>query len=105
MKIYCQNLSTALPQTEFTGAFPALKRYLSYVSGKWGAWGGASLIHGPPPTAEEWQIVVLDNSDQAGALGYHDYTPSGKPVAKVFAAPTNSTVTPGLSRSPTSWRR
>lgn len=30
-------------------------------------------------------IVVLDDSDQAEALGYHDLTSDGKPLAKVFA--------------------
>ena len=30
--------------------------------------------------------MVLDNSDQAGALGYHDMTPDGLPLGKVFAA-------------------
>lgn len=86
MKIYCSNLSTALPQPEFVAAFPALKRYLGYVASRWGAWGGASLVQGPPATADEWQIIILDNSDQAGALGYHDFTPTGKPIGKVFAA-------------------
>jgi len=85
VKIYVSNLSTALPQAEFIAAFPALKRYLSYVASRWGAWGGASLVLGPPATQDEWQIVILDNSDQAGALGYHDYTPGGKPISKVFA--------------------
>lgn len=27
----------------------------------------------------------MDTSDQAGALGYHDLTPAGNPIAKVFA--------------------
>lgn len=31
--------------------------------------------------------VILDNSDQAGALGYHDITPTGKPMGKTFVAP------------------
>lgn len=39
--------------------------------------------HSAPQHA--WQLVVLDDSDQAGALGYHDFTPQGKPVAQVFA--------------------
>jgi len=30
-------------------------------------------------------LVVLDNSDQAGALGYHDLTPNGLPMGKIFA--------------------
>jgi hypothetical protein len=31
-------------------------------------------------------VVVLDNTDQAGQLGYHDLTTTGKPLGKVFAA-------------------
>ena len=30
-------------------------------------------------------MLVLDTSDQAGALGYHDVTPQGLPLGKVFA--------------------
>lgn len=33
----------------------------------------------------DWQLVILDNADQAGALGYHDLTKSGMPLGKVFA--------------------
>src|SRR5262249_22633336 len=29
--------------------------------------------------------AILDDSDQAGALGYHDLTASGQPLGKVFA--------------------
>jgi hypothetical protein len=32
-----------------------------------------------------WQVVILDTSDQAGALGYHDYTSEGQPIGKIFA--------------------
>ena len=32
-----------------------------------------------------WWIGVFDNSDKAGALGYHDLTNKGLPVGKVFA--------------------
>lgn len=37
------------------------------------------------PPKGVWVIAVLDNSDQAGALGYHDLTPDGLPLGKVFA--------------------
>lgn len=33
-----------------------------------------------------WVIYLLDHSDQQGALGYHDITPQGNPVGKVFVA-------------------
>jgi hypothetical protein len=36
----------------------------------------------PPGT---WQLVILDDSDQAGALGYHDTTVNGDPMGKIFA--------------------
>jgi hypothetical protein len=42
-----------------------LKRSLDYVPGT-------------------WAMVFLDNADQAGALAYHDLTPDGLPVSKVF---------------------
>lgn len=38
----------------------------------------------PPPDA--WEVVILDDSDQAEALGYHELTPHGLPLGKVFAA-------------------
>src|SRR5947207_13705271 len=34
---------------------------------------------------DAWQLVVLDTSDQADALGYHDVTAAGLPLGKAFA--------------------
>ena len=39
---------------------------------------------GVAPPAGTWWVVFLDNSDQAGALAYHDLTNDGMPIAKVF---------------------
>src|SRR5271166_5102256 len=39
--------------------------------------------HTAPTTT--WHLSILDNSDQAGALGYHDITPQGLPLGKAFA--------------------
>jgi hypothetical protein len=36
------------------------------------------------PPATSWWGVFLDDSDQAGALAYHDLTDSGLPISKVF---------------------
>jgi hypothetical protein len=50
---------------------------------------GANLVFvgkNETPPAEAWQLVLLDNSDQAGALGYHDMTAADVPVGKVFCA-------------------
>jgi hypothetical protein len=35
-----------------------------------------------------WAMVFLDNADQPGALAYHDLTPDGLPIAKVFVRTT-----------------
>ncbi|UIF89492.1 hypothetical protein KAF44_29135 (plasmid) [Cupriavidus necator] len=32
-----------------------------------------------------WWLVILDDSDQANAYGYHDVTNDGLPLGKVFA--------------------
>lgn len=52
------------------------------------AWGAGANVKPYAPgqaPAKAWQLVVLDDSDQAGALGYHDLTNDGHPLAKVFA--------------------
>lgn len=50
-------------------------------------WGvRAQLVAGGRKPRGAWQVIVLDNSDQAGALGYHDLTTTGQPLGKVFAA-------------------
>jgi hypothetical protein len=36
------------------------------------------------PPAGNWWLVFLDDSDQAGALAYHDLTNEGLPISKVF---------------------
>jgi hypothetical protein len=33
-----------------------------------------------------WQMVVTDDADQAGVLGYHEMSSGGMPLGKVFAA-------------------
>lgn len=49
-------------------------------------WGTTARVYfyrrHPPPSA--WLVALLDDSDQANALGYHDITDTGQPVAKVF---------------------
>jgi hypothetical protein len=46
------------------------------------------LSHGKNPDPGAWVIAVLDNADQANALGYHDITPDGLPLGKIFAKTT-----------------
>lgn len=53
------------------------------------AWGTGAHLHfvdsGKKPPPGMWVIALLASSDQAGALGYHDLTPDGLPLGKVFA--------------------
>jgi len=55
-------------------------------------WGIAADVwfypSGSVVPANAWQMVVLDNSDQAGALGYHELTATGQPLAKIFVKDT-----------------
>jgi len=53
----------------------------------WGTDAELKMVpQGTPAPAGTWQLVILDDSDQAGALGYHDLTPDGLPLGKAFAA-------------------
>lgn len=57
-----------------------------HFSPAWGITADLNFItKGRVPRKKAWQIVILDNSDQAGALGYHDMTKDGLPIGKVFA--------------------
>lgn len=58
------------------------------------AWGiGAQLFYTPSgkqPTADHWVLALLDDADVSGALGYHDLTPTGQPLGKIFVRTTQS---------------
>jgi hypothetical protein len=51
-------------------------------------WGLMATINFYPDKTKvkpaAWQFVLLDDADQAGALGYHEVTPNGQPLGKVF---------------------
>jgi hypothetical protein len=48
-------------------------------------WGTpARLVKADNFIAGAWAIVLLDDADVANALGYHDLTPEGLPLSKVF---------------------
>jgi hypothetical protein len=61
---------------------PALQKFANQVSSWWGH--PVTLVFGDAPSPNTWQIRCVDDSDQAGALGYHDFTPDGKPIAYIF---------------------
>ena len=50
----------------------------------WGVDAKLNFVGNAPPPDGTWWLAILDDSDQAGALGYHDLTPDGLPIGKVF---------------------
>jgi hypothetical protein len=81
------NESTITPDAQVQALVPVLQKQ---VTGDFGPlWDVEAKItfypKATPPPPEAWQLVILDTSDQAGALGYHDLTASNKPLGKVFA--------------------
>ena len=87
--IAIENKSSVLTDDEVRGAIPALQHQVSYdFKPYWNE--GARLVwvpsgSSPPSGAGAWLLSILDDSDQAGALGYHDVTPDNTPLMKVFA--------------------
>lgn len=82
------NGSTVLSNAEVQAALPALQSQISRdFAPNWGI--DAELKFWPStqtaPPAGSWWLVILDDADQALALGYHDVTPDGLPLGKVFA--------------------
>jgi hypothetical protein len=52
-------------------------------------WGyPVKLYNTTTPKPSDWQLVYFDNADTANALGYHDLTKDGQPVAKIFVKTT-----------------
>lgn len=82
------NESTLLSDADAEAALPALELQVTLdFSPHWGINAQLEWVSkGVQPPAGAWQLVLLDNSDQAGALGYHDVTAEGLPLGKVFVA-------------------
>ncbi len=53
------------------------------------AWGTpAKLVKSKNYIKEAWAMIFLDDADEPGALAYHDLTPEGLPLSKVFVKTT-----------------
>ncbi len=85
--IACINLATTPLGVDLTKLVAALNKQLErdFVP----VWGyPAKLYVTKKAKPDEWQIVFLDDADEANALGYHDLTKNGQPVSKVFVKTT-----------------
>src|SRR5258706_10619360 len=65
----------------------ALQQYVDgFVAPAWGT--PATLVESKDLLRGHWAMVFLDDADAPGALAYHDLTPDGLPVSKVFVKTT-----------------
>jgi len=82
------NESTVLTDADVTPVVVALQQQVTNdFRPIWGTDAELKMIpQGTPAPAGTWSLVILDDSDQAEALGYHDLTPDGLPLGKIFAA-------------------
>lgn len=81
------NASTCLNDEQVEAVLPSLQKQISDdFKAYWDL--DCSLTFLPKNqtlTPGWWQIVITDNPDQAGALGYHEMTSYGTPLGKIFA--------------------
>jgi hypothetical protein len=84
------NASTDLTDAEVVPVVSALQKQ---VDGDFAPlWGVSATLDfvpkGARPPKGAWWLSLLDNADQAGALGYHDRTSHGLPLGKCFVRTT-----------------
>jgi hypothetical protein len=82
------NESTVLADTDVVPVVAALQKQVTNdFRPVWGTDATLNVVSkGTQPPTGSWWLVLLDDSDQANALGYHDLTTEGLPIGKVFAA-------------------
>lgn len=81
------NASTCLSDEQVEAVLPALQKQVSSdFKAYWEMDCTLTFLTRSQSLAEDWwQIVVLDNPDQADALGYHELTSQDTPIGKIFA--------------------
>ena len=82
------NESTVLADADVVPVVAALQKQVTNdFRPVWGTDAELTIVpKGTQPPSGTWWLVMLDDSDQANALGYHDLTTEGLPIGKVFAA-------------------
>ncbi len=88
IKISIINESTLLADTDVGPVVVALQKQVTNdFRPVWGADAELTIVpKGTQPPSGSWWLVLLDDSDQANALGYHDLTTEGLPIGKAFVA-------------------
>ena len=85
--IACFNQAQTDLQVDYDKLIAAMQKYIDdFIVPVWGT--PAKLIKTDGFQKGAWAMVFLDDADQANALAYHDLTPDGFPVSKVFVRTT-----------------
>jgi len=85
--IACFNKATTPLGVDLDDLIAAMQVYVDkHVVPVWST--PAKLIKSTDFVKGAWGIVFLDDADQPGALAYHDLTPDGWPLSKVFVRTT-----------------
>jgi hypothetical protein len=86
-KISCFNKATTPLGVDFDELIAAMQTYVDeHVAPVWGT--PAKLVKSSTFVKGTWAMAFLDDADQPGALAYHDLTPDGLPLSKVFVRTT-----------------
>ena len=85
--ISCFNKATVPLGVDFDRLIAAMQKYVDqYFAPVWGT--PAKLVKTNGFVKRTWAMVFLDTADVQGALAYHDLTPDGLPLSKVFVKTT-----------------
>ena len=87
IKVSIINESTVLDDSQVSAAVTDLQTQVhTDFAAAWGVDADLTFVpKGASPARGSWWLAVLDDTDQANALGYHDLTSEGLPEGKVFA--------------------
>jgi len=78
------NRSTVLSDSEYAKYVVAIQTQITRdFAPRWKIDARVQFVQVADPT--HWQLIILDTSDQAGVLGYHETGISGTPIGYVFA--------------------
>lgn len=85
--IACFNKAKTPLGVNFDSLISAMQVYVTdYVAPVWGTPG--RLVKSKNYLKDAWAMVFLDDADEPDALAYHDLTPGGLPLSKVFVKTT-----------------
>jgi hypothetical protein len=85
--IVCVNHATVPLGVDFDALIAAMQIFVDkHVAPVWGT--RAKLVKSKGLVPGKWAMVFLDHADHAHSLAYHDLTPDGLPLSRVFVKTT-----------------